>query len=285
MSLLYHLGELWQIAGSIPLLVCLGGLVYFFSHREKWARQAPLLLLWLPSLVNISALFWGMIYRVRYSALLLPAIAIFAALPISWAKGAKRQFFLGAMAVFVLPWLSLFPPSSWLYGPFSPGPGILIFQAIALLTFLLAVSQDRYRWPLLAICVLGMQVPALRGENRAILAETLEHDFIESERQEVLSCFRQHYDGTPILIDMGKLAPLVYDSGLPIKQFVYNEGENTHWRRALLDPSSEVGWLCALKGDEVWERLRVDRNWADGYSLVVQTENFLLFKLKSKTRN
>jgi hypothetical protein len=285
MSLVYHLGELWQIAGSIPLLISLGVLVYFLFHREKWARQAPLLLLWFPSIVNVSALFWGMIYRVRYSVLLLPAIAIFAALPICRVKVEKRLLFSGTLAAFVLPWFSFLMHDTWRYGTFHPGPGIMILPLSALLIFLLAVSKGWYRWPLLALCVLGMQVPVLLGEYRAILNETLEHGFIESEKGKILDYLRKNYDGTPVMIDMGKLAPLIYDSELPIKKFVYNEGINVHWQSALKDPLREVGWLCALKGDDVWERLRVDPSWADGYSLAVKTENFMLYRLKIKVRD
>ena len=125
-----------------------------------------------------------------------------------------------------------------------------------------------------------MQMPALARENRPILVETLEHGFIEPERHQVMQYLRQNYDGSRILIDMGKLAPLVYDSGLPVREFVYNEGGETSWYKALKSPEQEVGWLCAQKGDAVAQQLQVDPEWAAGYSLALKTDYFSIYRLR-----
>jgi hypothetical protein len=117
-----------------------------------------------------------------------------------------------------------------------------------------------------------MQLPPLARENRPMMVETMEHEFIEPERQEVLRYLKKNYDGRRILIDMGRQAPLVYDSGLPIRDFVYNEGGGTFWHKALLDPEATVGWLCAEKGDVVWQALQVDPRIQDKFALAVQTE-------------
>ncbi len=113
------------------------------------------------------------------------------------------------------------------------------------------------------------------------MVETLEHEFIEPERQQIMQYIRQNYDGKRILIDMGKQAPLVYDSGLNVKEFVYNEGGETLWHEALRNPAKQVGWLCAQTGDAVWERLQVDPGWAGEYSLAVKTESLSLYRLKN----
>ena len=80
LSLAYHLGELGQIAAILPLLLGLAGLAWSLRPGGRAVRLAPLYLLWIPSLVNIAAFYWGMLYRVRYSILLVPAIAIFGSL-------------------------------------------------------------------------------------------------------------------------------------------------------------------------------------------------------------
>jgi hypothetical protein len=80
---------------------------------------------------------------------------------------------------------------------------------------------------------------------------------------------------------MGKQAPLIYDSGLAVKEFVYNEGGEVLWHEAIKNPESQVGWLCAHKEDAVWEQLQVDPDWAGAYALVVKTENLSLYRLKS----
>ena len=284
LSLLYHAGELCQACAVIPLLLGLAGIAVFFLQRGQFRSRAPILLLWLPSLINISALYWGMIYRVRYSVLLVPAVAIFASLLLSSEKWTRGAMILASFAAMTLPWLSWYFPNEWRYHYFYQGPGTFILPALALVLFLLAVAKNWLQWPLLVLCLLGMQVPVLKGEVRPIIDETLEHGFIEPERQEVLRYLLRNYDGSRILIDMGKLAPLVYDSGLPVKEFLYSEGDDALWRKALQTPESEVGWLCAEKGDEVWERLQVDPNWVDGYSLAVQTDYFRVYQLKSNVR-
>lgn len=89
LSLVYHLGELSQIATLLPLLAAGAGLIIFLAQRGEFRRRLPLLLLWLPSLINISALYWGLIYRVRYSVLLLPAVAVFGSL-VTTSDAAKN---------------------------------------------------------------------------------------------------------------------------------------------------------------------------------------------------
>ena len=212
--------------------------------------------------------------------LLVPAIAVFSALLLTEAV-RKRALVAGCLVVMGLPWLSWHFPREWRYHALGAGPGMLILPALALVLLFAAVLTTRNRWSLLVLCVMAMQLPVLQGETRTVLEETGEHAFIEPERQEVLSYLRGQYDGTGILIDMGKLAPLAYDSGLPLRNFVYNEGADRHWQQALRAPETEVGWLCAEKGDDVWEWLRIDPRKVAGYSLALQTENFLLYRPKT----
>jgi hypothetical protein len=160
------------------------------------------------------------------------------------------------------------------------GRGAILLPMTALMFFMLARVRDSYNWALLGLCILGMQLPPLACENRPILIETMEHGFIEPERQEVMQYLQQNYDGKRILIDMGKLAPLVYDSGLPVKEFVYNEGGETSWHKALRNPEQEVGWLCTQKGDAVSRQLQVDAGWAAGYSLALKTDYFSVYRLR-----
>ncbi len=284
LSVGYHFAELAQIAGAIPLLAGMAGLVFFMSRRDKWINWTPLLLLWLPSLVNISALYWGMIYRVRYSVILLPAIAIFAALPASTERDMRRPLIFCCFAAAALPWLSWLFPHEWTYHALFPGPGIFILPAFAVLLFLAGIATETHRWPLLCLCVVAMHLPALAGEDRPILSETLEHRAFEPERQQILTYLKQNYSGGRILIDSLKLAPLLYDSGLPLKDFVFNEGDRAMWRAAIRQPKGEVAWVCTLKGDEISGLLRVDPHLLDGYALVSQTENLSLFHLINQNR-
>jgi hypothetical protein len=280
LSVLYHFGELSQMAAILPLLLAMTGLTLFWVQHKKFSLCAPLLLLWIPSLINISALYWGLVYRLRYSVLLLPAVAIFGSLVLTSDKAKKRALLIVVIAAMALPWLS------WLFSHTSPiqklapGPGMLVLPGAALVLYMIARVRQWHGRALLAMCVLGMQMPALALEYHPMMAETLEHKFIEPERQEILRHLRQNYDGQRILIDMRKLAPLVYDSGLAIREFVYNEGGEALWHRAIQDPGAEVGWLCAMKGDAVWKQLQVDPGWAGAFDLAVKTESLCLYRIR-----
>jgi hypothetical protein len=279
LSVVYHLGELSQMAAILPLLLAAAGIVLMACQRRLFNRRVPLLLLWLPSLINISALYWGLIYRLRYSVLLLPAVAIFGSLVVTSAAAKKRAFVLVLLAAMTLPWLS------WYYqgdpeGRLIPGPGVLLLPAAGLVLFMIARARNHYDWTLLGLCILAMQIPLLARENRPILGETMEHEFIEPERHAIMQFVLRNYDGKPILIDMGKLAPLVYDSGLDVKDFIYNEGGETLWHAAMHDPTKQVGWICSQQGDAIWDHVQVDPGWTAGYALAFKTEHFSLYRLK-----
>jgi hypothetical protein len=280
LSLVYHLGELTQMAAILPLLLALIGFLLLLFQRERFRFRAPLLLLWIPSLINISALYWGLIYRLRYSVLLLPAVAIFGSLVLASGGVKKRALLALAIAAMALPFLPWFfdPSNATLRLP--PGPGVLVLPAAALVFFMIAEVRPWHEWALLAMCILGMQMPALAMERRPIMAESLEHAFIEPQRRKVVQYLQRNYDGSRILIDMSKLAPLVYDSELAVREFVYNEGGERLWHKAFQNPETQVGWLCATKGDTVWRQLQVHPEWAGAYAPVVKTESLLLYRIK-----
>jgi 4-amino-4-deoxy-L-arabinose transferase-like glycosyltransferase len=280
LSILYHLAELSQMAAILPLLLAAAGVLLFVLQRKELKFRAPLMLLWLPSLINVSALYWGLVYRLRYSVLLVPAIAIFGSLLLTSDKAKRRALVFLAITVMLLPCFSWYASRVAQSEMLAPGPGALMLPVAGLILFMGARVRAWDNWALLVLCVLGMQFPPLAREDHPMIDETLEHQFIEPERQEVLQYLRQNYDGRRILIDMGKLAPLVYDSELPVKGFVYNEGGKELWNRAFRKPEREVGWLCVQKGDALWGQLQVDPHWADEYALAVKTEYFSLYRLK-----
>jgi len=82
------------MSAILPLLAAAAGLLLVLIQRDKFSSRSPLFLLWLPSLINISALYWGLIYRLRYSVLLLPAVAIFGSLVLASAAAKKRTLIL-----------------------------------------------------------------------------------------------------------------------------------------------------------------------------------------------
>ncbi len=284
-SVLYHVSELAQAAAVIPLLIGLAGVGYAFSQRERLRGCRYYFLLWLPSVMNILALWWGLMYRVRYSALLIPAIAVFGSLLVSRDRLARRVIILSSLTVFLLPWISWIFPKRWEYHLMYPGPGLLLLPAAALILVLAGLSRERFRMPLLILAVLSMQIPVLEGESGPMLSEAMEHQYIEPERQQILKYLAARYDGSRIMIDVGRLAPLMYDSGLPVGEFICHDGDVVEWKQAISAPRRYAGWLCAEKGDEVWTLLAIDPHWADGYSLAVSTDNYVLYHLDSGDRS
>jgi hypothetical protein len=219
-----------------------------------------------------------MIYRIRYSVLLLPAIGVFAGVAALDERASRRALLLASIAAAALPWLSWYFPREWRYHGFAPGPGILLLPVIGAFLFCLSEALSRYRFALLTLCIIAMQVPVLQGEHRPILEETLEHGFIESDRAQVLDRLSRDYDGTRILIDAQKLSPLIYDSRLALREFIYNEGDPARWREALRAPEHSAGWICVQKDDELWNLLQVDPHRLDGYSLIVQNDWLSLYR-------
>jgi hypothetical protein len=279
LSLVFHLAQISQIAAILPLIVATIGLLLFLFQRNQIKSRLPLLLLWVPSLINIAALYWGLVYRLRYSVLLIPAVAIFASLVMKAEPVKKYALQLLLLTTIVLPWIA------WITFKRDPekmlvsGPGVLILPAVGLILFMIAQVRQRYDFPLLILCILGLQLPPLERETRPMFVETLEHEFIEPERQQVLQYLTGNYDGRRILIDMGRQAPLVYDSKLPVKDFIYNEGGGIFWKKAIKDPVHNAGWLCAENGDAVWQVLQDTPGIWDKYSPVVKTGNFSLYRL------
>jgi hypothetical protein len=231
-------------------------------------------------LINISALYWGLVYRLRYSVLLLPACAICGAFAASTAKVKEWAFIIVLIVASAYPWVDRFSVNIGQSGVLAPGPGVAFVPAIGLLLFMIARVKREYSFALFSLCVLGMHIPSLDREKRPMIVETLEHEFIEPERHIVLNFLRGNYDGKHIMIDMAKQAPLVYDLGLDVKEFVYNEGGEKHWHKALNDPAAEAGWLCMEQGDAIWKQLQVDPGWADEYALALKTGHFSLYQLK-----
>jgi hypothetical protein len=66
LSTLYHAGELVQAASVLTLTAGIAGVLFCVLRADRLRRWGPLFLLWTPSLMNVAALFWGLIYRVRY---------------------------------------------------------------------------------------------------------------------------------------------------------------------------------------------------------------------------
>jgi hypothetical protein len=62
--------------------------------------------------------------------------------------------------------------------------------------------------------------------------------------------FRTHYDGQPILIDLGQHGIIPQQARIHLRNLV---NEATAWESALAKPSLFVGWIVEQEGDGVWK--------------------------------
>jgi hypothetical protein len=62
--------------------------------------------------------------------------------------------------------------------------------------------------------------------------------------------FRSHYDGQPILIDLGQHGILPQQARIPLINLI---NEATAWESALARPSLFAGWIVVQEGDGVWK--------------------------------
>jgi hypothetical protein len=161
----------------------------------------------------------------------------------------------------------------------------MVLPVLGLLVVGLSRVAAQPSWLIGLLCLASMYLPGFAGEVRPMLSETREHAFLEPERRAVLDYIRREYDGTAVLVDIEKSAPLVYDTGIHLRNVLHGEGRATRWKRALNAPHAEAGWIWMMRDDMMWRRLQVDPHWADGYALALQTESFRVYRRRPAGRS
>lgn len=277
-SILYHVAEIIPITGIVLFVAGAIGLVHYLV-KGQWSRTwAPLLLL-TPSVLCVAALYWGLIYRVRYGIELLPAAALFSAHLLSRRRLRAVSLVVLLAVTLFLPFFSELYPRQWQYRFFYAGPGYFAMPLLGLLTFsLLALAGWQARW-LALYCVLSLYLPVFMGEHHPIRVEAREHDYSAVERGRLLNYLRENPDQGHVLVDMTSVAPLVFDSNLPLRRFIYNEGPLDWWNRALADPPSHLSWAIARKGDVVDGLFQQDSAVRRAMAPVVMGKEYTLYRI------
>lgn len=79
-----------------------------------------------------------------------------------------------------------------------------------------------------------------------------------------------HYHGGKILISYSPFAPVIFDSGLPERDFVV-DGDGATFRDALADPGDSITWIVmdahSANFDPVWHALSPRQDWRHDYVL------------------
>lgn len=74
-----------------------------------------------------------------------------------------------------------------------------------------------------------------------------------------------------ILIAASSQDSLIFQSGLPMKRFIY-EGDDTYWEKSLEDPTQYAAYVAMHRGDLVYRRLHDNANFLNNYEKVYDGE-------------
>ncbi|MEW6366916.1 MAG: hypothetical protein AB1714_19995 [Acidobacteriota bacterium] len=198
----------------------LGIAIFFTLKRFKPPYLAAYALLH-PIPLFVFAYFNGHPYRVRYSVVMVPAIAAFATV---WWPARPRHW------------------------------------AKALLVALL-VANAVYASP----------------KRQRLLKEATYHVPEINEREQAIEFMNRHYDGRPVLISMGWLAPFLHDWGIPLRYTVH-EGVYATWDRALSRPADVVDWIVVEDKDAL-DQVRVENpNFLRGFKPALRLSNLAIYQ-------
>jgi len=98
-----------------------------------------------------------------------------------------------------------------------------------------------------ALALVALQaLPA--GAPIPVLEEATRDRIAVMARRDVVDALRAEYHGGHLLVSLAALAPVVYETRIPIREFVYEENTG-FWERAVAEPSLEVAWVLIADGD------------------------------------
>ena len=114
-------------------------------------------------------------------------------------------------------------------------------------------------------------------DSSELLEESLRDASNLSLQGDLLWYFKQHDDGSLILVAMGEIAPVVYDLKLPIKRFVH-EGAKPWWNNARKEPEKWVGWVFISQDDKLWKILHDNPDFHRHFMLIGRRNFLELYK-------
>jgi hypothetical protein len=76
--------------------------------------------------------------------------------------------------------------------------------------------------------------------------------------------FRLRYRGGHLLASMGSTAPVLFETGLPLREVVH-EGNGHYWANAVVDPHRFVAWILIADGDMLDQVRSYRRAFPEGF--------------------
>jgi hypothetical protein len=160
----------------------------------------------------------------------------------------------------------------------------LRYGLMALPLFAFAAGTLARRWkPPLALPVVGVAILAAVTLNLATVPMTLVDgrsgiSSATAGRPEAAAMYLgAHYGGGRVLADDTTSSPLIYASGLNLREFV-TVGFKPYYANAIEDPSANVRWVVAVPGDDVFHDMEAHPERFAAFHLVLTDGDIHLYQ-------
>ena len=97
-----------------------------------------------------------------------------------------------------------------------------------------------------------------------------------AERRPFADTFRLRYHGGRLLASMGSTAPVLFETGLPLREVVH-EGNGHYWASAVVDPARFVSWVLVADGDVLDQVRTYRRAFPEGFVPVWRGASLTLY--------
>ena len=181
----------------------------------------------------------------------LPAAAALSLAALGCLRSSRRARLLAPAIVATLAPASV-TLTAYLAGhPEKARYVLLLAPALALA---LAAATAGRRWLQAAALVLAALQWASSTAPLAVLEEASLDRTDIVERAPVVAQLRRDYAGGRLLVSLASLAPVVFETRIPVREFVH-EGNVGLWEHVAVDPAREVAWVLIAEGDAL-DRVR-----------------------------
>jgi hypothetical protein len=138
---------------------------------------------------------------------------------------------------------------------------LLLAPAVGLA--LAAVTRGRRVAQLAVLAVAALQLVEA-PQTLPVLREATRDRADVARRRPFVDTFRQRYQGGRLLASMGSTAPVLFETGLPLREVVH-EGNGFYWANAVVDPNRFVSWILIADGDVLDQVRSYRRAFPEGF--------------------
>jgi hypothetical protein len=128
---------------------------------------------------------------------------------------------------------------------------------------LAAVTRGRRVLQLGALAVAALQLVEA-PQTLPVIREATRDRADVAKRRPFADNFRLRYRGGHLLASMGSTAPVLFETGLPLREVVH-EGNGHYWANAVVDPTRFVSWVLIADGDVLDQVRTYRRAFPEGF--------------------